>query len=106
MQQSSRIFNIEEHDLKYKIWGADIFSDKKINIEDEHLKRKLMTLKIQIDKEVSGIYAGKFIIRENKIQAFPESCFEDYGYIEYWRMAFSTTGRDIPVCYQDFLDIK
>lgn len=107
MQQPSRIFNLGEHNLKYKyhIWGADVFSDKQINIEDEHLKRKLITLKIQIDKEVSGVFAGKFIIKENKIQAFPESFF-NCGDMEEWKMAFSMTGREIPIYYEDYLDTK
>lgn len=65
---------------KYSIWGADIVSDVALDLEDPATKRKLVEVKMQIDR--TGTITDLFLIKEGTIRAFPASKKEYNMYIE------------------------
>lgn len=65
---------------KYSIWAADIVSDVELDLEDPATKRKLVEVKMQIDR--TGTITDLFLIKEGTIRAFPASKKEYNMYIE------------------------
>ena len=77
---------------KYQLWGAEVTSDVPLNINDADLKRKLVELKMCVDRH--NVVTGKFVIKDNKAYAYV-----DESLIKHWKKEFATQGLVAPICY-------
>jgi len=85
--------------FKYQLWGTDIESDVSVDVTDSSFKRKLIELKVMIDR--TYCLCTKFVISNGKVRAYPDaSAFDDY------QAFFIKRGEQVPSCYQDDLYSK